>query len=216
MEEPKKEELSVAPEKRERKQRSTLSIPVPAFLKNLGDDVRWYYDVRLWLPVILLLLILSMCSGGQPDAAPAETEPSVPVTEAVIETEPTEAPIIPEAEALAILAESVGAGRSNNVKTVIMWIAVNRSEAQGREGYGKSLIEEIERSDQWQGYDENAAYSQEVYDIALEVLETVENGGLRPIEGDMLWLVLNNDNSVTIRNQFLNNGNQSWHERRIK
>ena len=44
-------------ESRRRKRRKRVSIPIPAFLTRLGEDVRWYYDIRLWSPLILVLLI---------------------------------------------------------------------------------------------------------------------------------------------------------------
>ena len=48
------------------------------------------------------------------------------------------------------------------------------------------------------------------------MLETVENGGLRPLDNDMLWLVLNYDGSVTVRDQFTAKGNQKWNEKTVK
>ena len=43
--------------------------------------------------------------------------------------------------------------------------------------------------------------------MALEVLDTKTRGRLRPIDSDMLWLVLNDDGSVTLRNKFNVNAN---------
>lgn len=201
--------------KRRRRRRKT-AIPMPEFLTKIGEDVRWYYDVRLWiLPILLVMfLILGLRSCGQDVPVQVETEPAAEsVTEPV--TEETQVPVDPDAQALAILAESVGAGRSNNVKTIIMWVAINRSEDR-RNGYGQSLVEEIERPNQWQGYDGTVSYSQEVYEMALNVLETQRNGGLRPLDDDMLWLVLNDDGSVTARNQFAATGNQKWREKTVR
>ena len=44
--------------RRRRREPPKPQFPLPAFLLNIGQDVRWYYDVRLWSPLILLLLIL--------------------------------------------------------------------------------------------------------------------------------------------------------------
>ena len=211
------EEPQAIPERRtRRKPTAKARIHVPEFLTRIGEDVRWYYDVRLWSPLILLLLILALVLPGrgkkqEAQEIPVETVEVQPSTET---TPPTE-PVIPEAEALARLADSVGAGRSDNVKTIIMWVAVNRSEDRAN-GYGQSLLEEIARPNQWQGYDENTVYSASTYEIAKEVLETVENGGLRPLDNDMLWLVLNDDGSVTIRDQFTAKANQKWNEKTVK
>lgn len=204
------------PRKKTQKQ-NRLPIQLPEFLNHIGEDVRWYYDVRLWSPLILVLLILALLVPVRRTKA----EPAAPETPAVMETlpaaetEPVPEPLIPEAVALARLADSVGAGRSANARTIIMWVAINRSEDQAN-GYGKPLLEEIARPDQWQFYDPNAPYSEETYQIAKDVLETKRNGGLRPLDGDMLWLVLNDDGSVTTRNQFTATANQKWREKTVK
>lgn len=206
---------------RRRRQPKKRAIPVPAFLTHLGEDVRWYYDIRLWSPLILLLLILALVLPGkpkkemsqevQPDSVAVETVPEV-TQEAV---QPTVEAVIPEAAALARLADTVGAGRSDNVKTVIMWVAINRSEDRAN-GYGQSLQDEIARPNQWQGYDENAGYTDNTYAIAKQVLEIQTNGSLRPVDSDMLWFVLNNDGSITLRNQFTATANQKWREKTVK
>lgn len=212
------EQQTAVPERRTRRKPTPQSgFRIPEFLTKIGEDVRWYYDIRLWSPLILLLLILALVlpgKGRKQEVAelPQETVDVQPSDE----TEPpTEAPRDPEALALAILADSVGKGRSDNVKTIIMWIAVNRSEDRAN-GYGLSLLEEIARPNQWQGYDETTIMYESTYEIALEVLETVKTGGLRPLDNDMLWLVLNDDGSVTVRNQFTSKGNQKWNEKTIK
>lgn len=211
-------DIEKKPRRRKKNQIAQISIPIPAFLTHIGEDVRWYYDVRLWSPLILLLLILALLPGKQQKVEP--TEP-VPETAAVVETQPdtvtvapTE-PVNPEAEALAKLAESVGAGRSDNVKTIIMWVAVNRSEDRSN-GYGQSLADEIARPNQWQGYDETILYTEETYALAKSVLDIKQNNGLRPLDSDMLWFVLNDNGSITVRNRFTAGANQKWVEKTIK
>ena len=136
-------------------------------------------------------------------------------TQPTEDTTPTEETVIPEAAALARLADSVGSGRSDNVKTIIMWVAINRSEDRAN-GYGQSLLDEIARPNQWQGYDENAPYTSGTYAMAKEVLEIQARGGLRPLDSDMLWFVLNDDGSITLRNQFTATVNQKWREKTVK
>ena len=206
-----------AAEPRRRKRRKKQSIPIPAFLLHLGEDVRWYYDIRLWSPLLLVLFILALLPGKKAEQKPAETIPIVTVVQTmpVEETTPTEEEVIPEAEALARLADCVGAGRSDNVKTVIMWVAINRSEDRAN-GYGQSLLDEIARPNQWQDYDPTALYNEGTYEIAKQVLETQATGGLRPVDSDMLWFVLNNDGSITLRNQFTATANQKWREKTVK
>ena len=204
-------------EPRRRKRRKKQGIPIPAFLLHLGEDVRWYYDIRLWSPLLLLLFILALLPGKKAEQKPVETIPAVTVVQTlpVEETTPTEEEVIPEAEALARLADCVGAGRSDNVKTVIMWVAINRSEDRAN-GYGQSLLDEIARPNQWQDYDPTALYNEETYEMAKQVLETQATGGLRPVDSDMLWFVLNNDGSITLRNQFTATANQKWREKTVK
>ena len=203
-------------EPRRRKRKKKTAFPIPAFLTHLGADVRWYYDIRLWSPLnLLLLLILALLPGKQAAKTPEETVPEVTAEETLPEPAPTEEAVIPEAAALARLADSVGAGRSENVKTVIMWVAINRSEDRAN-GYGQSLLDEIARPNQWQGYDENVRYSDTTYAIAKQVLEIQKNGGLRPLDSDMLWFVLNDDGSITLRNQFTATANQKWREKTVK
>lgn len=208
-------ELKIEP--RKRKPQKKNAIPIPSFLLHLGADVRWYYDIRLWSPLILLLLILALLPGKRAEKAPVETIPEITAVETLPmeDTAPTEEAVIPEAAALARLADTVGSGRSDNVKTVIMWVAINRSEDRAN-GYGQSLLDEIARPNQWQGYDEAAPYTAGTYAIAKQVLEIQATGGLRPLDSDMLWFILNDDGSITLRNQFTASANQKWREKTVK
>lgn len=213
-----KQQVQQEPTPRRRRPRRKKAIPLPAFLTHLGQDVRWYYDIRLWSPLLLLILILALLPGKKQDPAVQDPTPDISSVETQPteeQTEPTQEPVNEEAAALARLADSVGAGRSDNVKTIIMWVAINRSEDRAN-GYGQSLIDEIARPNQWQGYDENAPYSAGTYAMALNVLDTQARGGLRPLDSDMLWLVLNDDGSVTLRNQFTATANQKWREKTVK
>ncbi len=216
------EESPIQPRKRRQHARSRLAAffaPIAAYYASIGKDVKWYFDIRLWSPLIVVLLILALLVGKGPDKPVVETTPE---TEAqVMETEPetteppTEEPIDPKAEALARLADTVGAGRSDNVKTVIMWVAINREEDRAN-GYGKTLLEEIARPSQWQGYDENAAYTDRTYEIAKQVLEIQATGALRPVDSDMLWFVLNDNGSITLRNLYAETATQKWRTKTVK
>lgn len=220
MEQNPKDEMKTEPPRRRKPKKAGIRVPqfLSDYVSHLGEDVRWYFDIRLWSPLILILLILAIALPGkgrkQQQDVPQATEPTT-VVETQTVTEPTEAPVNEEAAALAALADSVGLGRSNNVKTVIMWVAINRSEDRSN-GYGLSLLEEIARPNQWQGYDASMPYMEETYELALNVLAIRDSGGLRPVDGDMLWLVLNDDGSVTLRNQFTATANQKWREKTVK
>ena len=213
-----KQQVQQEPIPRRRRPGRKKAIPLPAFLTHLGQDVRWYYDIRLWSPLLLLILILALLPGKKQDPAVQDPTPDISAVETQPteeQTEPTQEPVNEEAAALARLADSVGAGRSDNVKTIIMWVAINRSEDRAN-GYGQSLMDEIARPNQWQGYDSAASYSDDTYAIAKQVLETKAKGGLRPIDSDMLWFVLNDDGSITLRNQFTASANQKWREKTVR
>lgn len=187
---------------------------------TIGPDVAWYWDIRLWALPLLILFIIALLPGEKNEVPAVQEAPQIVVQETVpAETAPpaTTAPEVrnEEAEALARLADTVGAGRTDNVKTVIMWVAVNRSEDRAN-GYGKSIIEEIARPSQWQFYDENGMYSDGSYTMALEILRTKRLNGLRPIDNDMLWFVLNDDGSITVRNRFNFGKNTKVNEKTYK
>ena len=219
---PQQTEFTMKPRQRRSRKVSPVSVflgKIVAYFASIGKDVKWYYDIRLWSPLILLLLILALLPGKGKSETPAETTPEtqavVMETEPEVTEPPTQEPIDPRAEALARLADTVGAGRSDNVKTVIMWVAINREEDRAN-GYGKDLLEEIARPNQWQGYDENASYTDHTYEIAKQVLEAQENGALRPVDSDMLWFVLNNDGSITLRNLYAETATQKWRTKTVK
>lgn len=180
--------------------------------KFSAPKVLWYYDVRLWLPVFVIALLsivgvyqtkLNALNQAR-DFSQMEAVTEAAELEAIVEAEttaPTESLEESEAIALARLADSVGYGRSEDVKRIIMWVAINRSEDRSH-GYGLTLLGEIARPKQWQGYSPDATYLESTLALAEEVVSTWKSGGARPIYGDMLWFVLNSDGSITVRNQF--------------
>ena len=186
-----------------------------AFMVN-KNDVKWYWDVRKLSFAIIMLLIASYWVGYSNGCsnrdlkiisevqAAAETAPT---EEEVVETEPTEEATEPtvelddEAVALAILADTSARGKSDTVKETIMWVAINRVEDRSN-GYGDTLIYEVNRPKQWQNYDPEGMYLQSTYDLAVKVLDTWRSHGPRPIYNDMLWAVYNSNGSVTVRNKF--------------
>lgn len=177
--------------------------------------VRWYQDVRLWLLLIVVIFIISISlmmakPSGERDSDRlffAETTADI-IFETTPETEGEVPSVNEEAIALARLADSVAKGRNDDVKRIVMWVAINRSEDRSH-GYGRSLLEEISRPKQWQEYSENASYLEATVELAEEVLATWRAGGPRPLYGDMLWFVLNGDGSITVRNQFREAKNRS-------
>ena len=192
-----------------KKKKSTFKIQLGKFHAEIGEDVAWFWDIRLWAPLLVILLIAALLVPVRKAPAPtvAETPLHEVVEDEIPENDSTVIPEVqpevrdPEAEALARLADTVGSGRTDRVKKVIMWVAINRSEDRAN-GFGKTLVEEIARPNQWQFYDEEAPYGEGSYMLAQDVLKMVRTNDLRPVDKDMLWLLLNDDGSVTIRNGF--------------
>lgn len=187
--------------------------------KFSAPKVLWYYDVRIWIPVFAIMILSvvgfyqAKLNAVMQDAAHAKVEA---VTEALKSVEaqseetvaPTEAVDDSEVVELARLADSVGRGRSDDVKRIIMWVAINRSEDRSH-GYGLTLLGEIARPKQWQEYTPDATYLESTLKLAQEVYETWQTGGPRPIYSDMLWFILNDDGSITVRNQFQQSKNRA-------
>lgn len=175
------------------------------FKLNRQNGVAWFWDLRMWLPLIVVLFIVNSYALSQ------KTAPEIPLApeaaferEAVIpfeDAENEESSLDEEAVALSRLADSVAGYHSDNVKRVIMWIAINRSEDRAN-GYGESLISEINRPKQWQSYNPESFYTERTYQLALEVLAQWRSNGARPVYNDMLWFCFNADGSITVRNRF--------------
>lgn len=181
--------------------------------------VFWYWDIRLYIPFILIIYILTIVLLLASKSTSALDEVNETFIEAdEVYTEPYTEPEIEEVEEiseevyfeiqpdseivmLARLADSVAAHKSDEVKKIVMWVAINRAEDRSH-GYGDGLRGEISRPKQWQCYDPYAAYLQSTYDLAEEVYNTWISGGPRPMYPDMLWFVFNSDGSITVRNQF--------------
>ena len=179
--------------------------------KPFGTKVNWYWDIRLWSPLIIILVIIAMNANITNDVEPVPIQE--PVIEALVETtetipEPTISLQELDVIALARLADTVGRGRSEDVKRIIMWVAINRVEDRAN-GYGGTLQYEISRPRQWQQYDPEGMYLDTTYALAEEVYNTWNTQGARPIYSDMLWFTLNDDGSITVRNQFKEGKNRS-------
>lgn len=167
--------------------------------------ISWYWDIRIWsVPLIILFLIVFTCNREENTVM--DVEPLELDTECIMESDAavTTEPVVYEEDivvTLARFADSVGAGRSDNVKRAIIWVAINRSEDRSH-GYGLSLRDELARPKQWQQYDPNGNYMESTYKLAKEVYDTWQSGGARMFQDDILWFILESDGSITVRNKF--------------
>ena len=112
------------PQRRRRKPQKK-GFDLAALFSWVGKDAPWYYDIRLWSPLILLVLILALAlpakNRSDSRTVTQAEEPTVAETQAATEEAPTEAPVNQEAAALARLADSVGSGLpSTAAKTAAM------------------------------------------------------------------------------------------------
>lgn len=184
------------------------------FKQNRQNGVSWFWDLRLWMPLIVILFIVNSCSvsqGEPPEPAQEsesmQSESAQPTVIVLEETLPTAPELDDEAVALARLADSVARSYTDNVKRIIMWIVINRVEDRAN-GYGGSLIAEINRPNQWQCYDPDSFYLESTYEIALEVVTQWRENGARPLYNDMLWFRFNSDGSITVRNKYKSEKNR--------
>lgn len=196
--------------KRPMKRQRSIGMELERLYNKIDKkDVKWFWDVKKWIPILIIAMLISYisgCNNGKNEqiayfeTIPAETI-YIEVTQPIEIAEEPEPVRDEEAVALAILADTSAAGKSNEVKRILMWIAINRTEDRAN-GYGGTLLEEIARPKQWQGYNSEGMYLQETYDLALEVLDIWRSNGPRPLYNDMLWSVYNSDGTITVRNKF--------------
>lgn len=174
------------------------------------NKVNWYWDIRKWIPVIMIAFIITVkvCSPNGESTPELEAVDNTPAPVQVYEEETTEEttePTIPQDEIeiieLARLADTCARRYGDDVKRTVMWVVINRVEDHSK-GYGKSLLEEISRPKQWQEYNPDGSYTQSTLDIAREVYTTWKTDGPRPMYNDMIFFAFNADGSVTVRNDF--------------
>lgn len=174
-------------------------------------DVKWFWDIRKWIPILIVVFIFSIKSVNTKDDVPVfegtdhevvaaiDGIPTEPVTEEA--TEPTLPIEEQEVIALARLADTCARRYSDDVKRIVMWVAINRSEDRAN-GYGGSLLEEINRPKQWQEYNPEGSYTDSTLEIARDVYNTWKSGGPRPMYNDMIFFAFNADGTITVRNKF--------------
>ncbi len=169
--------------------------------KRRFKRISWYWDVKIWfLPIIIVMSIVTSC-GNQNTAA--DLDYIMSVAEETV-TEESTAPTEQKDDivvSLARFADSVGAGRSDDVKRAIIWVAINRTDDRSH-GFGLTLLEELERPNQWQQYNPAGNYLESTYTLADEIYKTWRSSGAHMFRDDMLWFVLENDGSITVRNKF--------------
>lgn len=176
------------------------------------NDVKWFWDIRKWIPILLVVFIFSIKIVNTKDDISTFDDATNPEVIAAVEEIPTEPateettePTLPieeqEVIALARLADTCARRYGDDVKRIVMWVAINRSEDRAN-GYGGSLLEEINRPKQWQEYNPDGAYTASTLEIARDVYDTWKSNGPRPMYNDMIFFAFNADGTITVRNKF--------------
>lgn len=115
----------------------------------------------------------------------------------------------PVLDSRAVAMSKMGYGiRENSMECIKAeyWCAINRCE---NPLYPNTIEEVCSQPGQWMGYSEDNPVIDRYYDLAVEVLEAWENGGVRNLPADCLWFTWNGPESITFRTAFEGKGN-TW------
>lgn len=97
-------------------------------------------------------------------------------------------PMEPELDADAIAMAKVLYGQcrwnSENAQRAVAWLIINRVESSL---YPDSISEVCSQKSQWMG-EGNKTYTEDLYQLSLEVITTWRAGGMRPVGADFLFL----------------------------
>lgn len=92
---------------------------------------------------------------------------------------------ITNAECLATIADAVAPASDNYCKTAVMQCIINRTKATG---FPNTIEEVCSQKNQWQGYDHDSTFTAETYRIAKELVDSMGEYRIAPIETNMVYL----------------------------
>lgn len=92
---------------------------------------------------------------------------------------------ITDAKCLATIADSVAPKADNYCKLAVMQCIINRTKYSG---FPNTIESVCGQKNQWQGYTTNSTYSDETYIIAKELVESIGECRITPIETNMVYL----------------------------
>lgn len=110
-----------------------------------------------------------------------------------------------DAEYLAKLLYGCVRYRSRAVQEAVLWCALNRVDASI---YPNSVKEVVQQQSQWQGYSDENPVTDDLYDVALDVLTTWRTNGHRSAPADCLFMLITN-NGVELRTRWDGGGTYS-------
>ena len=126
-----------------------------------------------------------------------EAEPEVEVIAAQAE-EIAEAAKSREAEYMARVLYGMARYRSREAQEAICWCILNRVESSL---FPNSVEEVCSQDKQWMGYSGKNPVTQDLYDVAMEVLTTWKERGIRPMPQDYLYLSWS-ETEIVLRTSF--------------
>lgn len=109
-----------------------------------------------------------------------------------------------DAEELARVVYGTALYCSADAQRAVMWCVINRVESGI---YPASVVEVCRQPSQWIGYSGDNPVVERLYDMAVEVLESWESGGHRPIPEGCLWFDLDGTGGIVLRTKFEGGGN---------
>ena len=154
------------------------------------DRHRW--DARTWLVcgAVIWLLSAALCSCTTREELGLTPEPTPMIVyidrEVPVLRDPTPSDeVSEEAEEIARVLYGMRVNSREDLWDVC-WVIINRVE-DTRNGYASTISEICRQRGQWVGYSEDNPIVDELYEIALEAVDTWHDGGHRPFSGDYLW-----------------------------
>lgn len=205
-------------------QRISTKIFAAAYVLTIrvADGARWSwkhrrelapviarYSIAFMLGVLVALFFLRAREGTvrytQPRDAVMETVITEPVPvqdEAQRQAEELEAIRIAaerkEAQAMARVLYGTAQHHSREAQKAVCWCILNRVESSL---FPNSVEEVCSQSKQWMGYSDTNPVTQDLYDVADEVLTEWRNDGIRPFGQEFLFLSWSED-QIILRNNF--------------
>lgn len=137
-------------------------------------------------------------AGVQTVADPAPVEEPEDVDEQAQAAAIAEAAARREAEAMARVLYGMARYRSREAQEAICWCVLNRVESTL---FPDSVEAVCSQPVQWMGYSAKNPVTQELYDVAYEVLQTWKGGGIRPMPQDYLYLSWS-ETEIVLRTSF--------------
>ncbi len=112
-----------------------------------------------------------------------------------------------EAQAMARVLYGTALHNSREAQKAVCWCIINRTESTL---FPNSIEEVCSQPVQWMGYSDDNPVTQELYDVALEVVQTWHDGGIRMFSKEYLFLTWA-EHEIILRTTFNESGNTRYY-----